>query len=65
MRFESPRQRYDTFVAKLGDLAGIVEERVVGEEIRSPSVQLRITPLVDVLDREAEAAMRQDPLPTP
>jgi hypothetical protein len=30
---------------KLAELAGIVEERVVGEEIRSPSVQLRITPL--------------------
>ncbi|HEY7142314.1 MAG TPA: peptide ligase PGM1-related protein [Methylomirabilota bacterium] len=45
MKFESVRQRYDSYMAKLGELAGIVEERVIGEEIRSPSVQLRITPL--------------------
>ena len=34
-----------SYMDKLGELAGIVEERVIGEEIRSPSVQLRITPL--------------------
>jgi pheganomycin biosynthesis PGM1-like protein len=45
MKFESARQRYDSYMAKLEELAGIVEERVIGEEIRSPSVQLRITPL--------------------
>ena len=45
MQFESARQRYDTYMAKLAELAGIVEERVIGEEIRSPSVQMRITPL--------------------
>ena len=45
MKFESARQNYDMYMAKLAELAGIVEERVVGEEIRSPSVQLRITPL--------------------
>ena len=45
MRFESPRQRYDLYMEKLAELRGIVEERVVGEEIRSPSVQMRITPL--------------------
>jgi hypothetical protein len=45
MRLESARQRYDTYMAKLAELAGIVEERVVGEEIRSPSVPMRITPL--------------------
>jgi hypothetical protein len=45
MKLESARQRYDTYMAKLAELAGIVEERVVGDEIRSPSVQLRITPL--------------------
>jgi hypothetical protein len=45
MKFESARQRYDMYMAKLAELAGIVEERVIGEEIRSPSVQLRITPL--------------------
>jgi PGM1 C-terminal domain len=45
MKFESARQHYDMYMAKLAELAGIVEERVIGEEIRSPSVQLRITPL--------------------
>ena len=45
MKFESARQNYDMYMAKLAELAGIVEERVIGEEIRSPSVQLRITPL--------------------
>ena len=41
MQFESPRQRSDgSYMAKLGELGGIVEERVIGEEIRSPSVQL-------------------------
>jgi len=45
MKFESARQKYDMYMAKLAELAGIVEERVIGEEIRSPSVQLRITPL--------------------
>ena len=45
MKFESARQKYDMYMDKLAELAGIVEERVVGEEIRSPSVQLRITPL--------------------
>jgi hypothetical protein len=45
MKFESGRQRYETYMAKLEELGGVVEERVVGDEIRSPSVQLRITPL--------------------
>jgi hypothetical protein len=45
MKFESARQRYELYMGKLAELAGIVEERVVGEEIRSPSVQMRITPL--------------------
>ena len=45
MKFESARQNYDMYVAKLAELAGIVEERVIGEDFRSPSVQLRITPL--------------------
>ena len=45
MKFESARQRYDIYMEKLAELGGIVEERVIGEEIRSPSVQMRITPL--------------------
>jgi hypothetical protein len=45
MKFESARQNYAMYMGKLSELAGIVEERVIGEEIRSPSVQMRITPL--------------------
>jgi hypothetical protein len=45
MRFESPKAAYEPYMEKLAELGGIVEERIVGDEIRSPSVQLRITPL--------------------
>jgi len=48
MKYESARQNFDRYFSKLGELGGIVEERVSGEEIRSPSVQLRITPLRDL-----------------
>ncbi|QGN57776.1 peptide ligase PGM1-related protein [Nostocoides sp. HKS02] len=34
----------DAFLAKLAERRGIVEERIVGDEVRSPSVQLRVTP---------------------
>ena len=30
------------FMSKLGRRGGVVEERVVGTEVRSPSVQLRV-----------------------
>ena len=30
---------------KLQERKGVVEERIMGEEFRSPSVQLRVTPL--------------------
>jgi pheganomycin biosynthesis PGM1-like protein/ATP-grasp domain-containing protein len=33
---------------KLQERKGVVEERIVGEEFRSPSVQLRVTPLAKV-----------------
>lgn len=36
--------RAETFLAKLETMGGVVEEMVAGEEVRSPSVQLRITP---------------------
>ena len=48
MRFEAAHVTLESYVAKLEERGGIVEERIVGEEIRSPSVQLRITPLGDV-----------------
>jgi PGM1 C-terminal domain len=47
MRFELAATRFDEYWEKFRTRGGIVEERVgVGaEEVRSPSVQLRITPL--------------------
>jgi hypothetical protein len=37
-----------TFLERLGEHGGIVEQRLSGEEFTSPSVQLRITPLGEV-----------------
>ena len=34
----------EAYVAKFEQDGGIVEERIVGEELRSPSVQLRVRP---------------------
>jgi hypothetical protein len=48
MRFEDARVRLDEYLAQLAEGGGIVEERISGLELRSPSVQLRITPLGDV-----------------
>jgi PGM1 C-terminal domain len=50
MRFELAGTRFDEYWEKFGARGGIVEERVgVGAaEVRSPSVQLRITPLGQV-----------------
>jgi hypothetical protein len=45
MRFELESATLDGYLANLEQRGGIVEERIVGEEVRSPSVQLRITPL--------------------
>lgn len=44
MRFERPDMPFDAYVAKLAERGGIVEERITGVELRSPSVQLRVTP---------------------
>ena len=38
----------DSFLSSLEREGGVVEERIVGADLRSPSVQLRITPLGDV-----------------
>jgi hypothetical protein len=48
MAFEKPDMPYDGYVAKLFERGGIVEERISGVEVRSPSVQLRVTPGGDV-----------------
>src|SRR6266700_6320221 len=47
MRFELGKVNFDEYAAKFRARGGVVEERVgVGaKEVRSPSVQLRITPL--------------------
>jgi len=45
MRFETSGAAYDRYMAKFAQAGGVVEERVQGDEVRSPSVQLRVTPL--------------------
>jgi hypothetical protein len=45
MQFELKETTYEAYMKKLQERKGIVEERIMGEEFRSPSVQLRVTPL--------------------
>src|SRR5436190_22325637 len=45
MQFELKGATYDSYMQKLQERKGVVEERIVGNDIRSPSVQLRVTPL--------------------
>lgn len=45
MRFELAGLTYEAYVTKLKQRGGIVEERIMGEEFKSPSVQLRVNPL--------------------
>ncbi len=47
MRARKPaiKQVLDSYMKKLQERRGVVEERIIGKEIRSPSVQLRVTPL--------------------
>lgn len=44
LELESPTTPREAYVAKLEQNGGIVEERIGGTEIRSPSVQLRVLP---------------------
>jgi hypothetical protein len=44
MELESTLTPLDVYLAKFEQGAGIVEERITGPEIRSPSVQLRVLP---------------------
>ena len=48
MELEAETTPLDAYLAKFAEGAGIVEERIVGEELRSPSVQLRVLPGGDV-----------------
>src|SRR3954452_522085 len=44
LELESLTTPRDVYLAKLEEGAGIVEERITGQEVRSPSVQLRVQP---------------------
>ncbi len=46
--FEARDMRWDRFAAKIAETGSIVEEWIAGDGVRSPSVQLRITPLGDL-----------------
>ena len=48
MQFEHPNTPLEAYLGKLAERGGIVEELIAGVEMRSPSVQLRVTPLGDV-----------------
>jgi hypothetical protein len=48
MRFELQGTEYAAYIAKLNERGGVVEERITGRDFRSPSVQLRATPLGQV-----------------
>ncbi|TCC48709.1 hypothetical protein E0H75_19205 [Kribbella capetownensis] len=44
MELESQKMPFETYIAKFAENGGIVEERIVGTELQSPSVQLRVVP---------------------
>ena len=48
MAIEGAGVPFDGYMAKLQERGGIVEELISGVELRSPSVQLRVTPFGDV-----------------
>jgi hypothetical protein len=48
MKFESPKMTWDRYAKKLTETGGIVEELITGRDFRSPSAQLRVTPLGEV-----------------
>jgi hypothetical protein len=48
MHFESSAMTLDKFAKTLAAYGGIIEELIEGREFRSPSAQLRVTPLGDV-----------------
>lgn len=48
MQLEGQGVTLDAYLAKFGERGGIVEERITGAEVLSPSCQLRVTPLGEV-----------------
>jgi hypothetical protein len=51
LELEDPEQNVEDYLAALDDEGGIVEERIEGNDLRSPSVQLRMSPAgqVDIM----------------
>src|SRR5262249_17242526 len=45
MQFEMENASFENYVAKLAERGGVLEERIQGTDFKSPSVQLRVTPL--------------------
>lgn len=48
MRYEDESITYAWYMETLASHGGVIEERIAGDEFRSPSAQLRITPLGEV-----------------
>jgi hypothetical protein len=48
MSLEDEKTTLEAYLTALGDQGGVVEERLTGAELRSPSVQLRVTPFGEV-----------------
>jgi pheganomycin biosynthesis PGM1-like protein len=48
MTLEDEETSLDRYLANFAERSGVVEERIAAAEIRSPSVQLRVTPFGDV-----------------
>ncbi|HEV8119140.1 MAG TPA: peptide ligase PGM1-related protein, partial [Thermoanaerobaculia bacterium] len=48
LKFELASLTWEKYVARFRERGGVVEELIVGKDFRSPSVQLRVTPLGDV-----------------
>jgi hypothetical protein len=48
LELESPTTSLDEYLSRFAGNGGIVEERIVGDDLRSPSVQLRVLPRGDV-----------------
>jgi hypothetical protein len=45
MSFEHKGLAYDSYATAFEEKGGVVEQRITGQDLRSPSVQLRVTPL--------------------
>ncbi len=48
LKFELASVTFDWYMARIEDKGGIVEEMIQGEDLKSPSVQMRVTPFGEV-----------------